>query len=1271
MIARLSLIILSFLLTLGSARADWVATGRFTYGDRLYDASGFTSTGLARSVREADVQVYDLTTLQVLGTGSTSSTGNFSITVTDAIQRNVGVRVLASNTNIASLNFSVVDDRNSNAVYSYHAAATDVTNHQPDTDVNFGTMSMPMSVGTIATTDWSSQVFNMYDMLVLAADWVATLEPTRPTTFLTIRWNPNNGMGSAYYSSGPYIQIADQDGYNDPVILHEIGHFIEHQYGMSRNTGGTHYFEDDDQDPRLSFSEGFASYVASAVIKFGGRPRPDIFQDRASFDVNNSGFTYLNEGAVVGGSTNELAVTAALYDLIDDASTSDASVGTDDDSLSGLESSIWAVLKQFRVASTPFTQMEDFWDTWFSLSLGNASGLTAIFAAHSMHYSPDAQEPNDSTASSTALTVNGSYQQNTFYRSGAAAGGDEDWFRFTAVAGTYYYIEVNGAGDTIFGRPDPEMWLLDGDLTQMLAYNDDPYDSVLNTNQSDTAQDMLETVPTIGWRAPAAGTYYVYLRHASYERNLGGRYGTYQVRVRSAAAPGAPTISAVAEQQMLPGQTYQTLVTGTNFSRGAVVSTNLAGATVSTPVWLSTTALMVNITPPIGAADGSYSLTVHNYTSGLSTLTPAYAVSSTAQPPIVISELNLSAGFVEIRNLGTVSATLTGWIISCQQPSSTNGTFTFPTFTLPANTTVMVRETSGTDTAAVLYDRDNTVSWSWFDGSAGDISLRDAGERNVDYIRIVSSPVSSTSDPQGTGGRWLGPNMQSPTGGAVLARSETTAVYRTPYGLSWAAPTMPLSTTGRDNAVDAYEGNDTARRCGLFPSLLYLPNLKISSRPSGTFDSDWFGFMLKPGDPLFVTAAFTHSSGNLDMEIYAPGEETTPLMVSNGTTNSETIQVTSSQSSTVGGGIYRVRVYGVGSAVNTYTLTGGSAVSLAVTDSSAIEGTVPDKATFTVTRIGPTDEALTVNLALTGTAQEGADYQAVGTTVTIPAGSASTLIDIVPIRDQLAEGTEQVILTLVASADYNLGAPFSGTVTIADPPLPVLTLATTDSSGAEGSTPNKATFTITRSGSTEDPLTVNLALTGSAQDGVDYQAVGSAVTIAVGSASATIDIVPALDQLAEGTEQVILTLVGSATYNLGTPISGTITITDSALGQWRFTNFGGDTPNSGDTMDPDKDGMSNLLEYGVRSNPNLAGKPIYPLVTVTATTITLTYQRDLARPEITMTLQESYDPRSGWTDLTDTLVGSPGGVELRRRVVPIQADAPRFFRLKVSRPLVP
>jgi hypothetical protein len=102
-------------------------------------------------------------------------------------------------------------------------------------------------------------------------------------------------------------------------------------------------------------------------------------------------------------------------------------------------------------------------------------------------------------------------------------------------------------------------------------------------------------------------------------------------------------------------------------------------------------------------------------------------------------------------------------------------------------------------------------------------------------------------------------------------------------------------------------------------------------------------------------------------------------------------------------------------------------------------------ATYTVSRTGSTAAPLSVVLTATGSAVFGADYgltgSIVGTTVTIPSGSASTVITLNPVSADGAEAddpsgpnadAELAILTVSPAATYTVGTPGAAQVEIVD-----------------------------------------------------------------------------------------------------------------------------------------------------------------------------------------------------------------------------------------------
>jgi hypothetical protein len=102
-----------------------------------------------------------------------------------------------------------------------------------------------------------------------------------------------------------------------------------------------------------------------------------------------------------------------------------------------------------------------------------------------------------------------------------------------------------------------------------------------------------------------------------------------------------------------------------------------------------------------------------------------------------------------------------------------------------------------------------------------------------------------------------------------------------------------------------------------------------------------------------------------------------------------------------------------------------------------------------------------------------------------------------------------------------------------------------------------AEFTVHRTGDLSHPTTVFYTTGGKAQNGVDYQTLPGVVTIAEGEDSQTILLTALQDNLVEGPEDVVLTLVFPITdppgpvppvdYLIGTPASAKAVIRDSNL----------------------------------------------------------------------------------------------------------------------------
>lgn len=112
------------------------------------------------------------------------------------------------------------------------------------------------------------------------------------------------------------------------------------------------------------------------------------------------------------------------------------------------------------------------------------------------------------------------------------------------------------------------------------------------------------------------------------------------------------------------------------------------------------------------------------------------------------------------------------------------------------------------------------------------------------------------------------------------------------------------------------------------------------------------------------------------------------------------------------------------------------------------------------------------------------------------------------------------------------------------PALPTISLAALDATASEPGA-NVGAFQVTRTGTTNAPLTVAYTLGGSAVNGSDYTTLSNYVVIPAGSSNATITLTPRDDAFIEGTETVSLSLFDTAGYNAGPGTNALVTLADN------------------------------------------------------------------------------------------------------------------------------
>ena len=200
-------------------------------------------------------------------------------------------------------------------------------------------------------------------------------------------------------------------------------------------------------------------------------------------------------------------------------------------------------------------------------------------------------------------------------------------------------------------------------------------------------------------------------------------------------------------------------------------------------------------------------------------------------------------------------------------------------------------------------------------------------------------------------------------------------------------------------------------------------------------------------------------------------------------------------------------------------------------------------------------ESVTVTVAVAGTATSGEDYSPPSETVTIPAGSESATFVIATSPDDLLEGDETLVVTLVdATADEGeaaVGSPANAVTTIEDDEAAV-TISVEDAEIVVEGEP--VIFTVILSGSVSTDITLGYATANdTATGGTDYTApeAGATVVVAAGETTAEITVETISDTAAEDDETFTVTLTADdLPEGVSLPTSSaraTATITDYAL----------------------------------------------------------------------------------------------------------------------------
>ena len=332
------------------------------------------------------VQALDAGTSNVLASTSTDTLGNYSISV--AANTMVIVRVVARMQRDASQplprwDVRVQDGVAGNSPYSYSDGVSFSSSAGTAHDIDIPT---GISATGVATGTRASGPFATLDTVFQAIDTIRTVAPLTDFPALIIDWGSQT-EGTFFTSAGSqHIALLadlteDTDEYDQHVIAHEFGHYIEFNFSRADNIGGAHGLGDK-LDPRVAFGEGFG-YAFAAIVLNDTVARDSFVQGTTQlgshFDVESNPQTS-SAGAPnsnYGCWCSESSVWSILWDVYDNAADANDNVAL------GFQP-MWDVLITDQKNTPAFTTIFSFITALKSHNAASATAINTLVAAQNI-----------------------------------------------------------------------------------------------------------------------------------------------------------------------------------------------------------------------------------------------------------------------------------------------------------------------------------------------------------------------------------------------------------------------------------------------------------------------------------------------------------------------------------------------------------------------------------------------------------------------------------------------------------------------------------------------------------------------------------------------------------------------------------------------------------------------------------------------------------------------------------------------------------------------
>ncbi|MEO8064352.1 MAG: hypothetical protein ABI821_16575 [Pseudomonadota bacterium] len=206
----------------------------------------------------------------LLASATTGNNGAYVLNVNNSTP--IRIEVVSQMTRTGTLpnwNFRVQNGIVGNAPYVYSDGVSFDSSAVGARNVN---IPSGFNAAGAVTGTRASAPFAILDTVYQGVQTILGAAPTTNFPALVLDWEASNPAGETFFTASPIQNIvlsadvaADTDEFDQHVIAHEFGHYVEFNYSRADNIGGGHGLGDK-LDIRTAFGEGFGYAFAAIVL---------------------------------------------------------------------------------------------------------------------------------------------------------------------------------------------------------------------------------------------------------------------------------------------------------------------------------------------------------------------------------------------------------------------------------------------------------------------------------------------------------------------------------------------------------------------------------------------------------------------------------------------------------------------------------------------------------------------------------------------------------------------------------------------------------------------------------------------------------------------------------------------------------------------------------------------------------------------------------------------------------------------------------------------